>query len=226
MDRRHFLQTVNAFGVGAFMPASAQNEHRVGIVAIGGAGGNVLNDLAECLPQQCRTIAINTDVSALNRLSAVRKIKIDCIFGPSVGSDAGRRLAVRRQAQCATDEITEAVSGLDAVLLVAGMGGVAGTEIAPVVAHVLRQKHIVIHGVPIMPFAFESEMRNAVARDGARALGRHVQLLLPIYNDAFAHADAEEATLREVLLEASLTVLQLYSRAISTTSVDWRKFRY
>lgn len=211
MDRRHFLHAVNAFGVGAVMPTLPCSEYRVGIVAVGGAGGNVLNDLAGCLPQNCRTIAINTDASAWPKLIADRKIRIEGIGGQSPLSDQTRRLAVRRHAKFAADEIIDAVTGLDGVLLVAGMGGVAGTEISPVVAQVLQRQRIPTVGVPIIPFAFEGDRRNAIARLGAKELDWHVDSLLPTFNDAFTMANGESATMRELYVRASRAILQLYA---------------
>lgn len=67
MDRRQLLQAASTFGFGAVLPASAPNELQVGIVGIGGAGGNVLHFIAEKLPDSCRTVAIDTHADSLRR---------------------------------------------------------------------------------------------------------------------------------------------------------------
>jgi cell division GTPase FtsZ len=76
MDRRHFLRTINTLGIGAVLPVSARNELRVGVVGVGGAGGNVLIYLAERLPNLGRTIAISTHTESLYR----RKVAVTNIL--------------------------------------------------------------------------------------------------------------------------------------------------
>lgn len=220
MDRRELLQAASTFGFGAVLPASAPNELRVGIVGIGGAGGNVLHFIAEKLPDSCRTVAINTHADSLRRLNADRKIRVNGIPDRPVRSDPARRFFVRCSSRTAIPGITEAVAGLEMVLLVAGMGGVAGTEISPIVAQALREQNIFTVGFPIMPFHFECHSRNDIARDGAAELGRHVHSLLPIFNDAFAKAAGEDATMHDALNQVSLAVLQHYqivSRAVAAS---------
>lgn len=210
MDRRHFLHAVNVFGVGTVMPTLPCSEYRVGIVAVGGAGGNVLNDLAGCLPRRCRTVAINTQSSSFHRLIADRRISIDGTPSQFVMSDDSRRLTVQRRAQSAVGEIADAVNGLNLVALVAGMGGVAGTEISPIAAQVLRHQNICTVGIPIMPFHFEGERRSDIAREGAAKLGRHVHSLIPISNETFAQAAGENASMADVFNQVSLAVLKHY----------------
>ena len=210
MDRRQFLQAINTYGLGAVLPASVRNELRVGVVGVGGAGGNVLHHIAGKLPDKCHTVAINTSTDTLHRLNADRKIRVGDIPDRPVRSDAVRRLAVRRFAWAAIPGITEAVAGLDMVLLVAGMGGVAGTEISPVVAQVLREQNIFTLGFPIMPFNWEGERRTRIALHGASELDRYVHSLHPISNEGLAHAAGENATMGDVFNQASLAVLQHY----------------
>lgn len=210
MDRRQLLQAINTFGLGAVLPTSVRNELRAGVVAVGGAGGKVLRHITGKLPDNCRTVAINTDVSAWHRIKVDRKIRVGDIPDRPVRSDAARRLVVRRFARAAIPRITEAVAGLDMVLLVAGMGGVAGTVMSPVVARVLREQNIFTLGLPILPFEWEGQRRGDIARYGASELGRHVHSLIPISNEALALAEGENATIQDVFNQASLAVLRHY----------------
>lgn len=208
MDLRQFLQAINTFGLGVVLPASVRNELRLGVVGVGGTGGNVLRQFAEKLPDNCRTVAINTHADSLHRLNADRMIRVGNIPDSQVRSDAARRLVVRRFAWAAIPRITEAVAGMDMVLLVAGVGGVAGTEISPIVARVLGQQNIFTLWFPIIPFDFEGQRRGDIARYGAAEVGRHVHSLIPICNEAFAQAAGENATMDDVFNQISLTVLQ------------------
>ena len=231
MDRRHFLKAVNACSAACALSTSAlatlaaprqepvnsvgrsaavRNAFRVGIVGIGGAGGNVLDYLAERLPHLDRTVAINTDADSLRRRKADRKIRIGDIDDEPVKSNMARRAIVRRNARSAVDEIADAIAGLDMVLLVAGMGGVAGTEISPIVAQVLREQNIFTIGVPILPFEWEGKTRNQTARSGARELGQWAHSLRPISNDSMARDVGENATMDEVFNHVSQVPIQVY----------------
>ena len=168
----------------------------------------MLSYLAESIPNLSRTIAINTDADSLHRCNAGRKILVGDIQDEPISTNAARRLVVRRSARSAISEISEAVASLDMVLLVAGMGGVAGTEISPIVARVLHEQNIFTVGFPIMPFDFEGQSRGDIARHGAAELGRQVHSLLPIFNETFAQAAGENATMNDVFNQASLSILQ------------------
>src|SRR5206468_4331471 len=106
MYRRQFLQTLNAMGASIVLPASAFYKEgssvitptttppfiaptnavevghsgwdipKVGVVAVGGLGNAILNELTGRLPYLSRAIAINTDVDSLQRVKADRKILV------------------------------------------------------------------------------------------------------------------------------------------------------
>lgn len=168
----------------------------------------MLSYLAEGIPNLSRTIAINTDADSLHRCNAGRKILVGDIQDEPTSTNAARRLVVRRTARSAISEISEAVASLDMVLLVAGMGGVAGTEISPIVAQVMHEQNIFTLGFPILPFDFEGQRRNEIARQGAAELGRHVHSLYPIFNESFAQAAGENVTMDDIFSQASLSILQ------------------
>ena len=106
MYRRQFLQSLHAMGASIILPASKLDDGglsditptnmpvlvapgnaiavaasawaipKVGIVAIGGLGSAILNDIEERLPYVGRSIAIDTDVRSLRRVKADRKIRV------------------------------------------------------------------------------------------------------------------------------------------------------
>ena len=234
MDRRHFLHNINALGFGAFLPSWSSNKQvslreaqrrgnpglRIGIVGVGGAGGAILSYLAESIPYLGRSVAINTDADSLQRRDADRKILVADVPDEPIISNAARRLAVRRNAWSAVTEIENAVADLDVVLLVAGMGGVAGTVISPVVAQVLREQNIYTVGFPILPFDFEGQERGRIARRGARELGRHIHSLIPIFNEAFAQTAGENDTIDDIYNQAALAILQHFQRMKSAVAAS------
>lgn len=227
MQRRQVLQIIHALGASAALPASAFRGEgtsvishasmltldgaeeqgdipRVGIVAVGGFGCAVLSDLAGRIPYLNRSIAIDTDASALQRVKADRKILVGDGSALPLNHQAAQRLA-----QSSLRKIANSVAGLDMVLLVAGMGGAAGTGIAPVLAQILRDQNILTVAFATLPFNAESLQRKLMARAGIRALRVHAHALLPFANESTAPVAGAVALLTSAPHHAALAFSQL-----------------
>jgi len=231
VNRRQFLQVVASFGAGALSPATiagslAANQPpaepirrpitrtqdpagspappRIGIVAVGSAGCGVLSHLHGQLPHLAQSIAVDTSPFALYRTLADHYVWIG-----RTSDNATDPNTVRLQAKAAQGEIAEALQGLDLLFLVSGLGGAAGTGIAPVVADVARDQGILTIAAPITPFAFEGMRRNQVARAGLNALARRTQATVELANEALA-ANADDEPISVVLERATTTFAQLY----------------
>ena len=181
MDRRQLLMTINGLAIGALLPASAPSAERlspkIGVVAVGRIGEMIFDRDDNHVPASMRSIAIDTDADTLHRATADRKILVT--NGSSV---PGNPEAAVLHAKRTLIEIADAVAGLDLAILVVGLGGAAGTTIAPIVARALRSQNILTLAVPTLPFAFEGGERQQLALSGFRQLEHHVDSLLPIFN--------------------------------------------
>lgn len=235
MDRRKFLQSLALLGASAaptvfaftgetlrpselgqalvapeaekeFEPVHTGLEgYRLGVVAVGGAGGAILSGLHGQLPHLDRSIAIDLDPFALHRCIADQKIL--------VGEGRNRRVALKttkQLAQAMKPQIAEAVAGLDAVLIVAGMGGNAGTCLSPLVAEILHEKNIMTLGAAITPFEFEGMRRNGIAGIGLQRLGREVNALVPISHQALSTTAGDDAHFSPLLAQSQSVVGKLY----------------
>ena len=94
------------------------------------------------------------------------------------------------------------------VIIVAGLGGETGTDVAPVVARIAREKEVTLTvGIVTIPFQFEGANKILKAVDGIEEMRKHVdalfiidnQCLTEIYNDldqsnAFAKSDETLST--------------------------------
>ena len=235
MHRRQFLQTLNAMGASVILPASAfydegasvitptttqpliapanavkvdgraSDTPKVGIVAVGGLGCDMLNELAGRLPYLSRTIAIDTDVTSLLRIKADRKILAG--DGKSLPLDP---YAARLLAQSSIHEIADAVAGLDMVFLVAGMGGATCTGIAPMLAQMLRKQKILTLAFVTSPFDFGSQQRKQNAQTDIRELRLHVDALLPFSTYAHAQETGQNDLFPSVSSQAALAFDQLW----------------
>ena len=114
------------------------------------------------------TVAINTDLDGLEKVSADRKLHV----GKSVtfGEDSrGFSEVAEYAAGLAKDDIVGCLKGHDIAFIVAGMGGGTGTGIAPLIGDMARKQGLVAFGIVVMPFTTEGP-RRARANDGVAQL--------------------------------------------------------
>ena len=154
-------------------------------------------------------IAIDTDRTAINRSHA----NIRLCFEAGQRVDSRDRLACPAAYEYAPSDheraaIGHALTGADAVCILAGLGGRTGTHLAPHVAALARQAGALSVAVVTLPFAFEGG-RNRIARVGLAQLQRqevtdwHVALSndigLKFLRDGASVLDAYDATDRYVV---------------------------
>ena len=109
--------------------AQEQNA-RMKVVGVGGAGGNAVNRMIEERVAGVEFISVNTDAQALAHSDAHRKIQVGRTLTRGLGSgskpDIGREALLEDQ-----DEVAEALDGADMVFVTGGMGGGTGTGASP-----------------------------------------------------------------------------------------------
>jgi cell division protein FtsZ len=142
---------------------------RIGVVGVGQAGGLAVERLlaAEATGAiELVGVAIDSDVAALARLKAPTKVLIGEKRregrGTSGDPDEGRLAAMED-----VDRLCDALAGVDATIIVAGLGGGVGTGAAPVIAQVASQlrRDALVVGAVTLPLRLEGTVatRNAVA---------------------------------------------------------------
>jgi len=148
----------------------------VAVVGCGGAGNNIVDSIY----WQCHgvhTVVVNTDTKSLDKTSAHKKILLG-------GQDGGYALPEMCEslAEQESTAIRKAVSGYDFVFVVAGLGGAAGSGIAPVVARIAREEGAVVFSVPVLPFTVEGNRRD-VAMMAMEQLSEVSHCIIPLDND-------------------------------------------
>lgn len=210
MDRRMFIQSLPCLGATMALPALASaggtlptaisemattptrlkllSEPRIGVIAVGGAGRTILSELYGKLPYLSHSTAIDIDSGALQRVASNRKILIgDAMVRP------GDARAASELANEARTQIADAVADLDIAFIVAGMGGVAGTAISPIVAEVLREKQVLTIAAAFMPFNSEGPDRYYIANAGILALGSITNATFEISLELLCSCDRQQA---------------------------------
>ena len=235
MYRRRFLQTLNLMGTSLILPQSEGYDERssivlptttqpliaptyavedaaegwdipkVGVMAVGGLGGTILNDLAGRLPYLTRAIAINTDVASLQWVKADRKILVGDRKPQPHHPHAPWVLA-----QSYLLEIADAIAGLDMVFLVADMGDAVGSGISPTVAQMLREQDILTLAFATWPLNFNSQHRRRHAQTSIRELQDHVNLLLKFPDGNIERVGEKNASFKSVTNQAALAFEQLW----------------
>lgn len=156
---------------------------KIGIVVVGGISRSVLANTGVDLPFSMHTVAVNTDATSLALVHA------DCKIWKE--NDHARHFLPHEVCGNSVQllrEIDRAVTGLDMVILVTGLGGVAGTGLSPTIARFLRQKGILTLAVAVTPFNFEGVDRHNVANAGLLSLKAHANGLV-----CFRNSDIEKA---------------------------------
>lgn len=114
---------------------------RVGLIAVGGAGQRILTAVRGPIACERRLIAVDLDPRCLKLAQLDRRILIEPRPELALG-DACR------------GQFDDALAGLDMAILVAGLGGVTGSSVAPEVARMTRARGIPTYAITLVPLAF------------------------------------------------------------------------
>ena len=115
------------------LPGRQRSGRVIRVVGIGAGGANTVETMIRARMTGVEYVAVNTDVRALRRSSARRKVAIgkSTTNGRGAGGDPAVGEAAAREA---ADAIGRALAGADLVVITAGLGGGTGSGAAPVVA--------------------------------------------------------------------------------------------
>jgi len=167
---------------------------RIGVVGVGGAGGNAINNMVRQGIEGVDFIAINTDAQVLASNEAGQRIQAG--RNATGGLGAGARPEVGAEAvEESREDIERALKPYDMVFVTAGMGGGTGTGGAPVVASIAQELDILTVGIVTRPFACESPHRMKAAEQGIEALSAHADTLLVIPNERLLDLADERTSL-------------------------------
>ncbi len=152
------------------------------VVGVGGAGGNVVNNMIASHIGGVEFVVINTDSQALEASLAAHKVHIGSTVTRGLG--AGMKPEVGRDAALEDRElITRCLEGADMVFITAGMGGGTGTGASPVVAEVAKEMGALTVAVVTRPFTIEGGGRRANAERGIAELQNRVDAIIIVPND-------------------------------------------
>ncbi len=152
------------------------------VLGLGGAGCNTIARIAPRAPEGMEFAVMDCDFQTLENCShvenriAVGKVLTD---GLSTGGDleTGRRCAENSATQIET-----VLSGVDLLIVIAGLGGGFGAGSAPVVARMARNAGITTLFFTILPFPYEGPMAQGKAHSTIRRLRTYADAIVQMPN--------------------------------------------
>jgi cell division protein FtsZ len=141
----------------------------VRIFGVGGAGVQLLDALNAEEFAGAGFAAINTDAASLAASSAAVKIHLETklLRGLGTGGDPERGRALAEE-QFST--LKSACDGANVVLIIAGLGGGAGSGISPVLARAAKETGALVLAFVTHPFVCEGNRRQQQAQQGLEQL--------------------------------------------------------
>ncbi len=154
---------------------------KIKVIGIGGGGSNAVDRMIETGLSGVEFLVTNTDMQALARSAAERKVQIGEDVTRGLGAGGNPEIG-RQSAEESRQELKNILDGSDMVFLTAGMGGGTGTGASPVIAEIAKELGALTIGVVTKPFRFEGR-RLSLAMEGIARLKSKVDALIIIPNE-------------------------------------------
>lgn len=168
----------------------------LGVIGVGGAGGNAVNNMVASNLTGCAFFVANTDAQALSKSLVADRIQLGEKTTQGLGAGSNPEIG-RQSAEESAEKIKEAIDGLHLLFLTAGMGGGTGTGAIPVIAKLAKEKGILTVGVVSTPFNFEGAHRMQVAKKGISELQKYVDTLIIVPNQNLFRIAKANMTFRD-----------------------------
>lgn len=153
----------------------------IGVIGVGGAGGNAVNNMIESKLAGATFVVANTDAQVMSKSLTHERIQLGSKLTQGLGAGSNPEIG-KAAAEESCDKIKEAIKGLHMLFIAAGMGGGTGTGASPVIARLAKEMGILTVGVVTKPFRLEGSKRMRVAEAGIEELAKYVDTLIIIPN--------------------------------------------
>lgn len=190
----------------------------IGVIGVGGAGGNAVNNMVMADLGDVSFFAANTDAQALSKSLVADKIQLGVTLTQGLGAGSNPEIG-RAAAEEASEKIKEYLKGLHLLFITAGMGGGTGTGAAPVISKLAKDLGILTVGVVSKPFKFEGPKRMQTALSGIEELKKYVDTLIVIPNQNLFRI-AQNGTLFTDAFKAADNVLCQGVRSITDLIIN------
>lgn len=176
------------------------------VVGVGGGGSNAVDRMIDADLGGVEFIAINTDMQALARSAAERKVQIGEDVTRGLGAGGNPEIG-RQSAEESRQELKNILDGANMVFITAGMGGGTGTGASAVIAEIAKELGALTIGVVTKPFRFEGRRLN-LAMEGINRLKSKVDALIIIPNERLLGVVPKNTTMLEAMRYADEVLRQ------------------
>lgn len=153
----------------------------IGVIGVGGAGGNAINNMIESHLAGATFIVANTDAQSMSKSLTHERIQLGSVLTQGLGAGSNPDIG-KKAAEESHDKIKDAIKDLQMLFIAAGMGGGTGTGASPVIARIAKELGILTVGVVTKPFRLEGSKRMRIAESGIEELAKYVDTLIIIPN--------------------------------------------
>jgi cell division protein FtsZ len=193
----------------------AKPSPRIAVIGVGGAGGNVVNNMIAAGLGDVKFVVANTDLQALAASKAELRIQLGASLTEGLGAGSDPEIG-EAAAEEAADEIRAALADSHMLFIAAGMGGGTGTGAAYVVAREARDFGILSIAVVTKPFQFEGAKRLRNAEAGIAELRKYADTLLVIPNENLFRIATDRTTFADAFVMADQV---MYSGIVTITDL-------
>jgi len=155
---------------------------KITLLGIGGSGCNMINYVYKDFKdnKNIRLLSANTDIQSLNINNANLKI----VLGNS-GLGAGMKPEIGKiSAEFSEKDIKKQLEGSNLLIIVTGLGGGTGSGASPVIVKYAKELGIQTVGLITLPFRFEGNKRNKIAKTTLSELENLLDSLIIIDNNS------------------------------------------
>jgi len=155
---------------------------KIKIVGLGGGGSNIVAGIARRIKKASFCI-VNTDYQALAQTGeGVATFQFGQKFTKGLGTGMDPALA-EEAAREDREKIKKLLEGNDLVILVASLGGGAGSGAAPIFAQISKSLGNLTYGIFSMPFDFEGAKKDEIARTALERTRPYLSALTILPNE-------------------------------------------
>jgi len=192
---------------------------QITVIGVGGAGGNVVNNMIAAGLGNVKFVVANTDMQALVSARTDHRIQLGTNLTEGLGAGSDPEIG-EAAAEEAAEEIRTAVAGAHMIFIAAGMGGGTGTGAAYVIAREARDLGILSIAVVTKPFQFEGAKRLRNAEAGIAELRKYADTLLVIPNENLFRIATDRTTFADAFVMADQV---MYSGIVTITDLIMRE---
>jgi len=189
------------------LPEQEEEIIPIKVVAVGGAGSNVLDRVVLDGLDKADLVVANTDVQALASSVAAHKVQLGRMSTRGLGAGGDPQLGSEAAVEAA-DEIRKALVDARMIFVCAGLGGGTGSGATPVVAELAREAGALVITFAAMPFPFEGKRRGAQAQQALARLQEVSDAVICFENEKMGDIVAPKAGVHQAFAAADATISQ------------------